>query len=175
MASMTTALNGAVIDDALSADLAAAALMLARRFSAGGTLWCVSPEWEPHANHVAVEFVHPVIVGKKALPAVALTGRKLIANVRVSVRPGDVVLAVASADDPAVRSVMRRAPAWGASTLWIGSGDRPPAGAGGAAPGRHFPRRTHAPPAVYGGDSVRTARVRAVPEPPGLGVDAVTR
>ena len=88
MASMTTAIGGAVIDEALSADLAASALMLARRFAARGTLWCIAPEWEPHANHVAVEFVHPVIVGKKALPAVALTGPALVDTVRVSVRPG---------------------------------------------------------------------------------------
>jgi hypothetical protein len=121
--------GGAVIDDALSADLAAASLMLARRFAAGATLWCISPEWEPHANHVAVEFVHPVIVGKRALPGVALTGPDLVGTVRVSVRPGDVVVAVASAHEMSVRSVMRRAPAWGASTLWIGNGTRPPAGA----------------------------------------------
>ena len=128
-ATEAAAIGGAVIDDALSADLAASSLMLARRFAAGGTLWCISPEWEPHANHVAVEFVHPVIVGKKALPAVALTGPDLVGTVRVSVRPGDVVLAVASANQPEVRSVMRRAPAWGASTLWIGNGARPTAGA----------------------------------------------
>ncbi|GEL20526.1 HypC/HybG/HupF family hydrogenase formation chaperone [Pseudonocardia asaccharolytica] len=118
----------ALIDDGLAADLAAASLMLARRFAAGATLWCLAPSWEPHANHVAVEFVHPVVVGKKALPAVALTGPDLVSTVRVSVRPGDVVVAVASAADPAVRSVMRRSPAWGVSTLWIGSGPRPPAG-----------------------------------------------
>jgi hydrogenase maturation factor len=125
----SAAIGGAAIDDALSADLAAASLMLARRFAAGATLWCISPEWEPHANHVAVEFVHPVIVGKKALPAVALTGPDLVGTVRVSVRAGDVVVAVASAAEASVRSVMRRAPAWGASTLWIGSGARPTAGA----------------------------------------------
>ena len=38
-------------------------------------------------------------------------------------------MAVASADQPAVIDAMRRAPAWGALTLWIGSGPRPPAGA----------------------------------------------
>ncbi|MGH3568859.1 MAG: HypC/HybG/HupF family hydrogenase formation chaperone [Pseudonocardia sp.] len=116
------------LDEDLSADLASASLVLARRFAAGATLWCVAPSWEPHAQHVAVEFVHPVIVGKKALPAVALTGPDLVATVRVSVRPGDVVLAVAAAGDPAVRSMMRRAPAWGVTTLWIGSGARPTAG-----------------------------------------------
>ena len=117
------------LDQELAADLAAASLVLARRFAAGATLWCLAPSWEPHAQHVAVEFVHPVIVGKKARPAVALTGPDLVAAGRVSVRAGDVVLAVAGADDPQVRDVLRRAPAWGATTLWIGSGGRPPPGA----------------------------------------------
>ena len=40
-----------------------------------------------------------------------------------------MILAVAAAGDPRVRSIMRRAPAWGATTLWIGHGPRPPAGA----------------------------------------------
>lgn len=118
-----------VLTDELSGDLAAAALVLARRFAAGATLWCIAPAWEPHAQHVAVEFVHPVIVGKRALPAVALTGPDLVATVRMSVRPGDVVVAVAAADRPDVASVMRRAPAWGATTLWVGNGARPAAGA----------------------------------------------
>ena len=78
--------------------------------------------------HIAVEFVHPVIMGKRALPAVALTGPDLVDLVRVSVRPGDIVVAVSGADDPDVRSVMRRSPAWGATTIWIGSGERPRAG-----------------------------------------------
>jgi hypothetical protein len=113
----------------LAADLAATALSLARRFSAGATMWSIAPSWQPHAQHIAVEFVHPVIVGKRALPAVALTGPELVDVVRVSVRPGDIVIAVADADDPEVRSVMRRSPAWGATTIWIGSGERPQAGA----------------------------------------------
>jgi len=113
----------------LAADLAATALGLARQFSAGATMWSLAPAWQPHAQHIAVEFVHPVIVGKRALPAVALTGPDLVDVTRVSVRPGDIVIAVADADDPEVRSVMRRSPAWGATTIWIGSGRRPPAGA----------------------------------------------
>ena len=117
------------MDDALAADLASTALATARRFHAGATLWCLAPRWEPHAQHVAVEFVHPVIVGKRALPAVALTGPDLVATARISIRPGDLVLAVAEAADPDVRSIMRRAPAWGATTIWIGSGPRPDAGA----------------------------------------------
>lgn len=117
------------IGSGLAADLAATALSLARRFSAGATLWCLAPSWQPHAQHIAVEFVHPVIVGKRALPSVALTGPELVDVVRVSVRSGDIVIAVADADDAEVRSVMRRSPAWGAITVWIGSGERPPAGA----------------------------------------------
>lgn len=113
----------------LAADLAATALSLARQFSAGATMWSLAPAWQPHAQHIAVEFVHPVIVGKRALPAVALAGPDLVDVTRVSVRPGDIVIAVADADDPEVRSVMRRSPAWGATTIWIGSGRRPPAGA----------------------------------------------
>jgi len=112
----------------LAEDLAATAFTLARRFAAGATMWSIAPSWEPHALHIAVEFVHPVIMGKRALPAVALTGPDLVDLVRVSVRPGDIVVAVAGADDAQVRSVMRRSPAWGATTIWIGSGERPKAG-----------------------------------------------
>ncbi|MGV0834744.1 hydrogenase assembly protein HupF [Mycolicibacterium thermoresistibile] len=121
--------NGSVVTADLSADLAAAALDLARRFHNGATLWVLSPQWEPHAHHVAVEFVHPVIMGKRALPSVALVDPDPVAQARVAGRPGDLLLAVASADDPAVCDVMRRCPAWGVRTLWIGSGPRPPAGA----------------------------------------------
>jgi hypothetical protein len=117
-----------ILDHGLADDLAAASLALARRFAAGATMWCVAPQWEPHAHHVAVEFVHPVIVGKRALPALALTSPDVVAQARVSVRPGDVLIAVARAGDPAVGDLMRRAPAWGASSVWIGSGERPPNG-----------------------------------------------
>lgn len=119
---------GAELASGLTTDLAAAAFTIAKRFAAGATMWSLAPSWEPHALHIAVEFVHPVIVGKRALPAVALTGPDLVGVARVSVRSGDIVIAVSGADDPEVRSVMRRAPAWGATTIWIGSGTRPGAG-----------------------------------------------
>jgi hypothetical protein len=112
----TTAIDRG-LDAELAADLAATAFTLAKRFAAGATMWSIAPSWEPHALHIAVEFVHPVIMGKRALPAVALTGPNLVDLVRVSVRPGDIVVAV-----------MRRSPAWGATTIWIGSGERPKAG-----------------------------------------------
>jgi hypothetical protein len=125
----TTQLGGSYIGVDLSADLAAAALDMARRFHDGATLWVISPQWEPHAHHVAVEFVHPVIMGKRALPSVALVEPDPVAQTRVASQPGDLLIAVASADEPAVIDAMRRAPAWGVLTLWIGSGPRPPAGA----------------------------------------------
>jgi hydrogenase maturation factor len=116
------------VDD-VADDLAAAALGLARRFAAGGTMWTVAPQWPAHGRHVAVEFVHPVIVGKKALPTVHLDDRDLVGSVRLLARPGDVVLVIGPADDRAVASVLRRAEAWGLTTLWVGAGPRPPAGA----------------------------------------------
>jgi hydrogenase maturation factor len=112
----------------LAADLAATAFTLAKRFAAGATMWSLAPGWEPHALHIAVEFIHPVIVGKPALPAVALTGPEVVDLARVSARSGDVVVGVGGADNAELRAVMRRGPAWGVTTIWIGSGERPPAG-----------------------------------------------
>jgi hypothetical protein len=125
---MTTTAIDRGLGAELAADLAATAFTLAKRFAAGATMWSIAPSWEPHALHIAVEFVHPVIMGKRALPAVALTGPNLIDLVRVSVRPGDIVIGVGGADDAQVLPVMRRSPAWGATTIWIGSGERPAAG-----------------------------------------------
>ena len=126
---MTSVLAPALpIDADTASDLAAASFALARRFHAGATLWVVSPRWRPHAHHVAVEFVHPVIVGKRALPSVALVDQDPIAQARLAARQGDVVLAVATANDPVVGDLMRRSPAWGVETIWIGFGPRPEAG-----------------------------------------------
>jgi len=114
----------------LSQDLARASLAMARRFHAGGTMWCVSSAWPFHAHHVAVEFVHPVIVGKRALASLTVPpGADVVATLRASVRPGDMVVALAPADDAEVADAMRRAPAWGVETLWIGHGTRPEPGA----------------------------------------------
>jgi hypothetical protein len=112
-------------------DLARASLAMARRFNTpGATLWCASARWPFHAHHVAVEFVHPVIVGKRALASLTVPpGADLVATLRASVRPGDMVVALAPADDAPVADVMRRGRAWGVETIWIGHGPRPPAGA----------------------------------------------
>lgn len=124
---MTAASDGPVLGP-LAGDLAAASLLLARRFAAGGTLWCWAPGEPAHAHHVAVEFVHPVIMGTRALPAAVVTGPDAAAELRPVARPGDVLLAIAP-DDPCVAGTLRRATAWGLATLWLGDGPRPPAGA----------------------------------------------
>ncbi len=118
-----------MLDGGLAEDLADASLAMARRFAAGATLWCAAPSWEPHAHHMAVEFVHPVIVGKRALPAFARPGPALAPRARGATRAGDILIAVAGAAEADVLDLMRRAPAWGAMSVWIGSGRRPAAGA----------------------------------------------
>jgi hydrogenase maturation factor len=114
--------------DQLADDLASTALALARRFAAGATMWCASPRWPAHGRHVAVEFVHPVIVGKRALPAVHVENLDLVGALRLLARPGDVVLAIGAADDDQIRDVLRRAEPWGLTSVWLGAGPRPPAG-----------------------------------------------
>jgi hypothetical protein len=109
--------------------LASAALSLARCFSAGATMWCVAGQWPAHGRHVAVEFVHPVIVGKRALPAVSIEGLDIIPSVRMLARPGDVLLVIGSADDAATAELLRRAEAWGLTRIWLGAGPRPSSGA----------------------------------------------
>lgn len=69
---------------------------LAERFAAGGRLiaFGMSPAARSDARHVAVEFVHPVIVGKRALPAIGLTADAgVLAQVETLATSRDVVLA----------------------------------------------------------------------------------
>ena len=117
--------------EGLADDLAIASLALARRFHAGATLWCWSPEpahLAHHARHVAVEFVHPVIVGKRALPAVAVDDPDPATRLRVLAAPPDVLLAIGGSGQPVAQSLLRRAGAWGVTTLWLGVGARPDPG-----------------------------------------------
>jgi hydrogenase maturation factor len=74
---------------------------------------------------VAVEFVHPVIVGKRALPAVHVEGADLVGGLRLLVRPGDCLLAVGTAAAPGLSRLMRYAEAWGLVRIWLGAGPRP--------------------------------------------------
>ncbi len=114
-----------MIVDLLSDELAVAALALARRFAAGATMWCASPRWPFHAQHLAVEFVHPVIVGKRALPAVHVPDVDMVTAVRTLARPGDVLCALGPAGDAELAALARRAGAWGLTSVWVGAGPRP--------------------------------------------------
>jgi D-sedoheptulose 7-phosphate isomerase len=70
---------------------------MAERFAAGGRLIAVgaTPSARSDARHVAVEFVHPVIVGKRALPAIGLAGEggPVAAQLALLAEPGDIVMA----------------------------------------------------------------------------------
>jgi D-sedoheptulose 7-phosphate isomerase len=78
---------------------------MAERFARGGRLiaFGTSPSARSDARHVAVEFVHPVIVGKRALPAIALAGDGggLLRQVDVIAREDDIVIAFLTHDDDA--------------------------------------------------------------------------
>jgi D-sedoheptulose 7-phosphate isomerase len=79
---------------------------MAERFARGGRLIALasSPAACSDARHVAVEFVHPVIVGKRALPAIALTGGEgeLCGQLELIARPQDIAIAFLDGEeDPA--------------------------------------------------------------------------
>jgi hypothetical protein len=116
------------LEAVLADDLAACALRLSRRFAAGATLWAVAPAWVEHARHLAVEFVHPAVVGKRALPAVAIDSADPVAALRPNVTAGDVLVLIGDAATLGALPLLRRAAAWGLMTVWIGAGERPPRG-----------------------------------------------
>ena len=76
---------------------------MAERFARGGRLVAFgrSPQARSDVRHVAVEFVHPVIVGKRALPAIGLSseGGPLGPQVELVVRPGDIAMAFGADED----------------------------------------------------------------------------
>lgn len=76
---------------------------MAERFARGGRLVAFgrSSAARSDARHVAVEFVHPVIVGKRALPALALVpdGGPLPLQARLVLEPDDIVIAFGPGDD----------------------------------------------------------------------------
>jgi D-sedoheptulose 7-phosphate isomerase len=77
--------------------------LMAERFARGGRLIAFgqSPAARSDARHVAVEFVHPVIVGKRALPALGLAGEggDLRAQVELLALPDDITIAFGSDED----------------------------------------------------------------------------
>ena len=83
--------------EAESERLAACCHRMAERFARGGRLiaFGLSPVARSDVRHIAVEFVHPVIVGKRALPAIGLAreGGSLPAQVDSICEPDDIAIA----------------------------------------------------------------------------------
>jgi D-sedoheptulose 7-phosphate isomerase len=76
---------------------------MAERFARGGRLIAFgrSPAARSDARHVAVEFVHPVIVGKRALPAIGLAGEGggLAEQVALLAEPDDIAIGFGADED----------------------------------------------------------------------------
>ena len=77
--------------------------LMAERLARGGRLIAFgrSPAARSDARHVAVEFVHPVIVGKRALPAIGLAGEggDLATQVALIAAADDVAIAFGADED----------------------------------------------------------------------------
>src|SRR3954451_9144303 len=97
--------------------LAEACHEMSRRFLAGGRLLAFgNGSATTDAQHVSVEFVHPVIVGKRALSALDLA-QDSEARLPIVLRPEDMVMGFAFPDrDEAVERALRMARERGALT-----------------------------------------------------------
>jgi D-sedoheptulose 7-phosphate isomerase len=86
---------------------------MAERFARGGRLvaFGCSPADASDVRHVAVEFVHPVIVGKRALPALGIA----CADAALLLRPDDVAMAFGAG--PQAAAAVRAARAAGCLTV----------------------------------------------------------
>jgi len=87
--------------------------LMAERFARGGRLvaFGCTPGARSDVRHVAVEFVHPVIVGKRALPAIGLAPDA----VALLAEPDDI--AMVFGDDPEARAAVATARERGCLTL----------------------------------------------------------
>ena len=112
-----------VLEEFLEAEkrrLALCCHTLARAFDRGGTLLAFGTDAaETDAAHVAVEFMHPVIVGKRALPALAPPNDLL-----GLARSGDIALTLAhGAEDDATSGFREEARRRGLLTIAFTGGD----------------------------------------------------
>ena len=113
---------------------------MAVRFHRGGKLITFGTGGSStDAQHVAVEFVHPVIVGKRALPAISLTtdvatltgvaAREGMAGIfshqiRYLAEPADIGLGIsADGNDPSVLAGLETAAKLGLLTIALAGGD----------------------------------------------------
>jgi len=99
-------------------ELAAACRQMSERFLQGGRLLAFGRgPYATDAQHVSVEFVHPVIVGKRALPALDLS-IEFGAWTGAIVRPEDIVMGFGPpGGDPAVQAALDVADRRGAMTF----------------------------------------------------------
>jgi D-sedoheptulose 7-phosphate isomerase len=108
--------------------LAEACHAMSRRFLAGGRLLAFgNGSATTDAQHVSVEFVHPVIVGKRALPALDL-GPEFETRLPVILHPQDMVMGFAFSErDEAVEWALHMAKERGALTFALAGavGDYP--------------------------------------------------
>ncbi|MGK0618233.1 SIS domain-containing protein [Meiothermus cerbereus] len=104
--------------------LAEVCRQMAERFLAGGRLLALGQKaYATDAQHVSVEFVHPVIVGKRALPALDLS-MAFGSWLEVLVKPEDMVMGFAPrGGDAAVSAALRAARARGAFTFALTGND----------------------------------------------------
>ncbi len=115
--------------DAEAESLARCCHRMAERFARGGRLVAFgrSPIARSDVRHVAVEFVHPVIVGKRALPAIGIAaeGGDLVAQVDVVAEPDDVAIAYGLDADPSgeTAAALAAARARGCLTIAFASAD----------------------------------------------------
>jgi D-sedoheptulose 7-phosphate isomerase len=101
-----------------AARLARACRAVAERFERGGRLYAFGRgPYATDAAHVAVEFVHPVIVGKRALPALDISAAPQ-AWVDALIGPNDIALAFGPPEgDAELLAVLERARDAGALTF----------------------------------------------------------
>ena len=104
--------------DRESVPLAAACREMSDRFLKGGRLLAFGRgPYATDAQHVSVEFVHPIIVGKRALPALDLSAH-FGPWLDAILRPEDIVAGFGPPEgDPEVLTALDRAQARGAMTL----------------------------------------------------------
>jgi len=103
---------------------------MAERFARGGRLVALgaSPAARSDARHVAVEFVHPVIVGKRALPAIGLAseGGDLVPQAGAVCEPDDIAIAFGceeeGEDAASARAAVALARERGCLTIAFGEG-----------------------------------------------------
>jgi D-sedoheptulose 7-phosphate isomerase len=120
--------------------IAEACWAMARRFSKGGRLLAFGNGAQAtDAQHVSVEFVHPVIVGKRALPALALTNDSatmsgmmakgntdtlFIHQIRVLARSQDIAMGFSlDGNDANILDALNLAKRMGLLTLCLAGGD----------------------------------------------------